>query len=240
MFLPSASSNQVKWHFSIILHSEFDSAHHKTPGKRTRSKVLPCLIHLTLMFWSLYSRKEVKMTSNHKPPLGFGYSTPENPVYEFLKMYPKLAPQFKKGCFFKKYALTTHHRSTKTPLLTMTRQTLLSKARVSQDHYQWCIFSLHPWECLCIWDEVGHENDSLSLALQRDSLCKAVVLHASYIAIPPKLSLHEHGCDDSGVGSLKNLRVWHPALPFLGSSNILRYYATCLLGQSRKILALTQ
>ena len=97
-----------KWHFSIILHVEFDSAYHKTPGKRTRNKVLPCLIRLTLtlMFWPLTSRKEVKMTPNQKPPLGFGFSTPENPrIRIFSKCIRKLAPQFKKG-FFQKYALT--------------------------------------------------------------------------------------------------------------------------------------
>ena len=58
------------------------------------------------MFWPLTSRKEVKMTPNQKPPLGFGFSTPENPrIRIFSKCIRKLAPQFKKG-FFQKYALT--------------------------------------------------------------------------------------------------------------------------------------
>ena len=94
-----------KWHFSIILHSEFDSAYPKNPGKRSTNKVLPCLIRLTLtfMFWPLTSRNKVKMTSNQKPPIGFGFSTPENPrIRIFSKCIRKLAPQLK----YEFYALT--------------------------------------------------------------------------------------------------------------------------------------
>ena len=94
-----------KWHFSIILHSEFDSAYPKNPGKRSTNKVLPCLIRLTLtfMFWPLTSRNKVKMTSNQKPSIGFGFSTPENPrIRIFSKCIRKLAPQLK----YEFYALT--------------------------------------------------------------------------------------------------------------------------------------
>ena len=50
------------------------------------------------------------MTPNQKPPLGFGFSTPENPrIRIFSKCIRKLAPQFKKG-FFQKYALTIRSR----------------------------------------------------------------------------------------------------------------------------------
>ena len=89
-----------KWHSIMILHLKFDSAYRKIPGKPTRNKVLPCLIRLTLifMFWPLTSRKEVKMTSNQKSSLGFGFSTPENPLIRiFSKCIRKLAPKFKKG-----------------------------------------------------------------------------------------------------------------------------------------------
>ena len=102
-----------KWHFSIILHSEFDSAYPKNPGKRSTNKVLPCLIRLTLtfMFWPLTSRNKVKMTSNQKPPIGFGFSTPENPrIRIFSKCIRILAPQIK----YEFYALSTPYKCYKT------------------------------------------------------------------------------------------------------------------------------
>ena len=95
-----------KWHFSIILHSEFDSAYPKNPGKRSTNKVLPCLIRLTLtfMFWPLTSRNKVKMTSNQKSSIGFGFSTPENPrIRIFSKCIRILAPQIK----YEFYALSS-------------------------------------------------------------------------------------------------------------------------------------
>ena len=58
------------------------------------------------------------MTSNQKPPIGFGFSTPENPrIRIFSKCIRILAPQFKKG-FFQNYALTTYlvtHKASFTP-----------------------------------------------------------------------------------------------------------------------------
>ena len=138
-----------KWHFSIILHSEFDSAYPKNPGKRSTNKVLPCLIRLTLtfMFWPLTSRNKVKMTSNQKPPIGFGFSTPENPrIRIFSKCIRILAPQIK----YEFYALSISWERWLTLLVPSTfRQTVTVMLRSLQSEVKQhidCIMHTSDWE----------------------------------------------------------------------------------------------